>query len=119
MRITFAFTNGWFDAIAPFQSSAIGLHSNLRTGQTPAATQRNKNIAILFASIKIANSLIPTSKSTFLYNYLANAGIDPNGPNFAGYLASTDLSTPYGIGNVAGTKLCFFLLIHLFHEYVR
>jgi len=50
LRVTALLTNGWFDAIAPYHPTAVGVYSNL--GRRPSAehaTNRQRNIAILYA----------------------------------------------------------------------
>src|SRR5262245_57897605 len=47
LRVTTLVTNAWFDAIAPYHPTAVGVYSRL--GRRPAnegATNRNKNIAM-------------------------------------------------------------------------
>jgi hypothetical protein len=90
--------NAWFDAIAPYHPTAVGVYSRL--GRRPAAesaTNRQKNIALIYASYRIMNSLMPS----FAPNWramVASVGLDPDN-------ASEDLTTPIGIGNVAGRKV--------------
>jgi hypothetical protein len=90
--------NAWFDAIAPYHPTAVGIYSRL--GRRPAsesATNRHKNIALIYASYRIMNSLLPR----FAANWRAmveSAGLDPND-------ASEDITTAVGIGNVAGRRV--------------
>ena len=90
--------NAWFDAIAPYHPTAVGIYSRL--GRRPAsesATNRHKNIALIYASYRIMNSLLPR----FAANWRAmveSAGLDPND-------ASEDITTSVGIGNVAGRRV--------------
>jgi len=54
LRVTTLVTNAWFDATAPYHATAQGIFSRL--GRRPAAeavTNRNINIACLYASQKI------------------------------------------------------------------
>ena len=47
----------WFDAIAPYQTRAVGIYTNL--GRRPASegvTNRNKNIAIMYSSYRMLSS---------------------------------------------------------------
>src|SRR5262245_55175889 len=57
LRVTTLITNGWFDAIAPYHPSAVGVYSRLgRRPAAEAATNRRKNIAIMYASFHVLNS---------------------------------------------------------------
>jgi hypothetical protein len=101
LRITSEVTVGWFDAIAPYHASAVGIYSRL--GRRPAAegaTNRNKNIAMLYATLRVMGSLLPSEKATWA-NILTGLGLDPNDN-------STDLTTPVGIGNAAGNAVVAF-----------
>ena len=95
LRITTVVANSWFDAIAPYHPTAVGVYS--RIGRRPAgesATNRNKNIAILYASYRVLNSLLPQHNDDWR-KMLTSVGLDPDN-------TSTDTTTPIGIGNVAG-----------------
>jgi hypothetical protein len=98
IRITTLMNNAWFDAIAPYHPTAVGIYSHL--GRRPAAesaTNRNKNIAILYASLRALNSLLPNHKDDWR-QMLVQVGLDPDDN-------STDTTTAVGIGNVAGMAL--------------
>ncbi|MEV1143947.1 vanadium-dependent haloperoxidase [Micromonospora sp. NPDC049799] len=85
----------WFDAIAPYHPTAVGIYSQLpRRPRAEAATNRYKNIAILYASFRVFNSLMPQFAKTWR-EMLQSVGLDPADD-------STDPSTPVGIGNLAG-----------------
>jgi hypothetical protein len=95
LRIVTLTNNAWFDAIAPYHPTAIGVYSNL--GRRPAgesATNRNKNIALVYASYRILNSLLPQNAADWR-KMLKSVGLDPDN-------VSRDTTTPIGIGNVAG-----------------
>ena len=98
LRHTTVITNAWFDAIAPYHPTAVGVYSRLgRRPPVEAATNRPKNIAMLYASYRVLNSMMPR----FAANWramLASVGLDPDD-------ASEDLATPVGIGNVAGARV--------------
>ena len=98
IRHTTLITNAWFDAIAPYHPTAVGVYSRLgRRPPAEAATNRQKNIAMLYASYRVLNSMMPR----FAANWramLASVGLDPDD-------ASEDLATPAGIGNVAGARV--------------
>src|SRR5687767_14034524 len=60
LRMTTLITNGWFDAIAPYHPTAVGVYSALgRRPVAEAVTNRNKNVAIMYASYRVLNSLFP------------------------------------------------------------
>jgi len=87
LRITTLMTNAWFDAIAPYHPTAVGVYSHL--GRRPAAegaTNRNKNIALLYASYRTLNSLLPHHQADWR-EMLMRVGLDPDDN-------STDTTTP-------------------------
>jgi hypothetical protein len=95
LRTTTLLTNAWFDAIAPYHPSAVGVYSRL--GRRPAgegANDRNRNIAIFYAALPVLNSLYPAERAKWS-ELLRSVGLDPD-------LESTDLSRPEGIGRAAG-----------------
>ena len=95
LRVTTLVTNSWFDGVAPYHASAVGVYSRL--GRRPAeesATNENLNIALLYSSYQVLNSLLPARSSEWR-QMLVSVGLDPDD-------TSEDLSTPVGIGNVAG-----------------
>jgi hypothetical protein len=98
LRHTTLITNAWFDAIAPYHPTAVGVYSRLgRRPPTEAATNRNKNIAMFYASYRLLNRLMPR----FAANWramLESVGLDPDDN-------STDRRTPVGIGNLAGNAV--------------
>ena len=78
LRITTIITNAWFDAIAPYHSTAVGVYSRL--GRRPAeesATNRNKNIALIYASYRVMNSLLPQHAADWR-SMMASVGLDPD-----------------------------------------
>lgn len=85
----------WFDAIAPYHPTAVGVYSRL--GRRPASertTFRQRNIAILYASMRVMNSVDPPSTAVWR-RMLTTAGLDPDDN-------SMDPHTAVGIGNLAG-----------------
>lgn len=95
LRVTTLVTNGWFDASAPYHPAAVGVYTHLgRRAASESATNENINIALLYASYRILNSLLPRQELLWR-NMLSNVGLDPDDN-------STDLTTAVGIGNVAG-----------------
>ncbi|MCG8311860.1 MAG: vanadium-dependent haloperoxidase [Pseudomonadales bacterium] len=98
LRVTTLVTNSWFDAIAPYHPTAVGVYSRL--GRRPAdesLTNANLNIAMLYASYRVLNSLLPNQNGLWR-SMLADVGLDPDN-------ASVDLATPAGLGNAAGTAI--------------
>jgi hypothetical protein len=94
LRMTLMFTTGWFDATAPYTPHSVAVYSHL--GRRPAAehTQANMNIACFYASYHVAMAQFPHQEAEWR-NMLFDVGLDPDDD-------STDLTTPVGIGNVAG-----------------
>jgi hypothetical protein len=95
LRTTTLITNAFFDAIAPYNATALGVYSRLpRRPATEGATDRQRNIAVFYASLPVLNSLYPAERTRW-EGMLRGVGLDPG-------LASTDLSTAAGIGRAAG-----------------
>lgn len=98
LRVTTLITNSWFDAVAPYHPTAIGVYSDL--GRRPLAESddnTNLNIALIYASYRTLNSLFP-NRSEDWQNMVRSAGLDPDDE-------STDLTTAAGIGNAAGNAV--------------
>ncbi|MEV4890934.1 vanadium-dependent haloperoxidase [Nonomuraea sp. NPDC055795] len=94
VRIVALMDNGWFDAIAPYHPTAVGIYSRL--GRRPAgegATNRNKNIAILYSTYRVLSGLVPQGVAEWR-RMLASVGLDPDD-------RGTDARTPVGLGNLA------------------
>ncbi|MEV0776493.1 DUF6851 domain-containing protein [Streptomyces sp. NPDC050428] len=88
-------TTAWFDAVAPYHPTAVGVHSRLgRRPSGEAATNRNKNIAGLYASYRVIQGVEPGREPSFRELLIA-VGLDPDD-------GSADRSSPVGIGNLAG-----------------
>ena len=95
LRFTTLLINSWFDASAPYHPTAIGVYSDL--GRRPAeesVDNENINIALIYASYHVLNSLLP-KENPLWRQMMMDAGLDPDNAN-------QDLSSPIGIGNVAG-----------------
>jgi hypothetical protein len=98
LRIITFVQNGWFDALAPYHPTAVGVYSRIpRRPAAESATNRNKNIAAMYASYRVLNSLLPQNAVEWR-RMMFSVGLDPAD-------ASTDTTTPVGIGNVAGMSL--------------
>jgi len=95
IRIITLTNNAWFDALAPYHPTAVGVYSHL--GRRPpgeGATNRDKNIAGLYATYRVLNSLLPQNADDWR-KMLTSVGLDPDN-------TSRDTTTAVGIGNVAG-----------------
>lgn len=95
LRVTTLLTNAWFDASAPYHKTAVGVYSDL--GRRPASeseTNKNINIALIYASYHVLSSLMPAEKLVWR-QMVVDANLDPDN-------TTDDLATPAGIGNVAG-----------------
>lgn len=95
LRVTTEVTNAWFDATAPYHATAQGVYSRLgRRPAADAANNSNINIASLYATYQVLNSLLPKRMREWRA-MLTSVGLDPDD-------TSQDLTKPIGIGNVAG-----------------
>jgi hypothetical protein len=95
LRTTTLLTNAFFDAIAPYNPTAVGVYSQL--GRRPAGEgldDRARNIAIFYASLPVLNHLYPREQARW-EELLRSVGLDPG-------LHSADLTRPEGIGRAAG-----------------
>ena len=63
LRVTTMLTHAWFDAIAPYHPTAVGVSSRL--GRVRRGTTRARNIAILHASRPVLLSLFPDHATTW------------------------------------------------------
>lgn len=83
----------WFDAIAPYHPTAVGIFSDL--GRRPSAerTTRNKNIAVIYAAFTSLNLLHPDRASKWR-EMMTSVGLDPDN-------TEEDPTTPSGIGILA------------------
>lgn len=100
VRATTLITNSWFDATAPYHPTAFGIYSRL--GRRPAIerTTRNINIASLYASYQVLNSILPKRNATWRA-MLQSAGLDPDN-------TTEDITSPAGLGNRAGKAIVAF-----------
>jgi hypothetical protein len=100
LRIASEITTGWFDAIAPYNATAVGVYSRFARRPQAERTDRNRNTAMLYATYRVMNSLMPSENGAWR-GVLSSAGLDPDNN-------STDLSTAVGIGNAAGNAVVAF-----------
>ena len=95
LRLTVMLNNSWFDAIAPYHPTAVGVSSRL--GRRPArerATNRQRNIAIFYASYRVLTVLLPRFEAQWR-EMLSGVGLDPDDPD-------RNPASPVGIGTRAG-----------------
>ncbi|MGH9271876.1 MAG: DUF6851 domain-containing protein, partial [Ilumatobacteraceae bacterium] len=92
LRVTTMLTHCWFDAIAPYHPSAVGVSSRLGRRPPDEATDRSRNVAILHASRHVLDSLFPARSATWAEL------VDANMPR---PMTSAD-SAAAGIGDAAG-----------------
>ncbi|WP_225839269.1 DUF6851 domain-containing protein [Streptomyces sp. NK08204] len=88
-------TTAWFDALAPYHPTAVGVHSRLgRRPSSESTTNRNRNIAALYASYQVIKGIEPGREPAFR-ELMTSVGLNPDD-------ASEDRTSPVGIGNLAG-----------------
>jgi hypothetical protein len=93
--ITHLFQLAWFDALAPYHPTAVGLHSRIpRRPASESATNRNKNIAGMYAGYQVLKGVF-LERVPVMRIALSALGLDPDDE-------SEDPTTPVGIGNIAG-----------------
>ncbi len=95
IHLTDTLQTAWFDALAPYHPTAVGVHS--RIGRRPAsesATNRNKNIAGLHATLQMMKAFYP-ERIYVLHKLWSALGLDADDE-------SEDPTNPVGIGNIAG-----------------
>ncbi|GAB3435888.1 vanadium-dependent haloperoxidase [Flindersiella endophytica] len=88
---------GWFDAIAPYHPTAIGIYSNLGRRPRSEDTIRNKNIAVMYAAYTGLEATFPESDREWRAMVEA-AGLDPDN-------REENTTTPAGLGNLAARKV--------------
>ncbi|MFI9561151.1 vanadium-dependent haloperoxidase [Nonomuraea endophytica] len=87
----------WFDAIAPYHSTAVGIYSNLGRRPRSEATTRNRNTAVIYSAYTSLTAVFPHFTADFR-NMLTSVGLDPDD-------RSENTATPIGIGNLAAKKV--------------
>ena len=98
LRVTAQVTNAWYDASAPYHPTAVGVYSRIpNRPASESVDNENINIATLYASYQLLKVLLPQRTAEWR-GMLIEAGLDPDD-------TSTDLTTPVGIGNVAGAAV--------------
>lgn len=95
VRTTAVITNGFFDAIAPYHPTAVGVYSRLpRRPAEERQNERQRNIALLYATQEVLGSLYPAERARWAA-MLSSVGLDPKAEG-------GDVATPEGIGRAAG-----------------
>lgn len=85
----------WFDALAPYHPTAVGVHSRIaRRPASESATNKNKNIACLYATLQMMKGFYP-ERLYVMGKLLGALGLDPDDE-------AQDPTTPAGIGTIAG-----------------
>ncbi|MFG2004291.1 vanadium-dependent haloperoxidase [Spirillospora sp. NPDC048911] len=103
VRHAILLNNAWFDSTAPYHPTAVGVASKL--GRRPASegrTNRNRNIAIMYASLRVLNTELPQFRAQWRA-MMTSVGLNPDD-------TSENTTTPVGIGNKAGNAVLAFLL---------
>lgn len=96
--ITHLFQMSWFDALAPYHPTAIGVHSRIpRRPASESATNRNKNIAGMYAGYQVLKGVFQERVPVARLGMIA-LGLDPDDE-------SEDPATAAGIGNIAGKAI--------------
>jgi hypothetical protein len=94
LRQTTLIQNAWFDAVAPYHPTAVGICSRL--GRRPAServTNRHRNIAILHASHRVLMDMLP-AQASYWRALMTSVGLDPDD-------TQENRTTPVGIANLA------------------
>lgn len=95
LRFTTLITNSWFDAVAPYHPTAVGIYSDL--GRRPASESTDNtqlNTAIFYASFRVFNSLFPAQSADW-DAMMVGVGLDPDDDH-------EGTGDAIGIGNAAG-----------------
>ncbi|WP_406423075.1 hypothetical protein OH809_08005 [Streptomyces sp. NBC_00873] len=83
-----------FDALAPYHETAVGVFSRIpRRPSSESATNRNMNIAVVYAQLGIWKRMLPHDTEG-VRQLMVALGLNPDDE-------SEDLTSPVGIGNVA------------------
>jgi hypothetical protein len=93
--ITSVFQLSWFDALAPYHPTAVGIYTKIpRRPAGESTTNRNKNIAGIHAGYQVLKVVYPERAAIMRQGMIA-LKMNPDDE-------SQDLTTPVGIGNLAG-----------------
>lgn len=92
-RLHFVMLTGMVDAAAPYHPSAVGIYSRFERQPAAETTQRDINIAMLYAAYETLTQLMPRRQAVWR-EMLRDYGLDPD--------AEGSLNSPIGIGRAAG-----------------
>jgi hypothetical protein len=93
LRGTTLLTNVFFDALAPYHPTAVGVYSTLPRAPVVARTDRERNIALIYSAQTALDRLFPRETARWAA-MVASAGLDPT-------LRSGNLQTAEGRGRAA------------------
>ncbi|MEU9109453.1 DUF6851 domain-containing protein [Streptomyces xanthophaeus] len=92
------FQISWFDALAPYHPTAVGVYSRIaRRPAAESATNANKNVAGMHASFQVVKAVFP-ERAPVMRQALTALGLDADDE-------SVDPTTAVGIGNIAGKAI--------------
>ena len=97
LRFAAVVWTGYFDATAPYHTTAVGNYSRIERRPESEATTRNINTALMHSVLHTGINLLPQRRDV-IRCILTSAGLDPDD-------TSTDVTTAVGIGNVAGNAV--------------
>lgn len=98
LRVAAMVEVAWFDANAPYHPTAVGIYSNLgRRPKSESATNKNKNIAILYATYRMLNNLLPGQSANWR-EMMTGVGLNPDDDQ-------ENTNTAVGIGNRAARSV--------------
>ncbi len=97
LRVTTLTNIGWFDPLAPYHPTAVGIYSRIPRRPPTEHTNRNRNIAIFYSVCRVFVNLFPQFEENCA-QLLQSVGLDLTDD-------SMDLTTPVGIGNYAGANI--------------
>ncbi|MDO0939194.1 hypothetical protein QQY66_48675 [Streptomyces sp. DG2A-72] len=85
----------WFDAVTPSHPTAVGVHARIPRRPSSESTNRTMNIACLHAQYQVIRVILP-KQVPGVRSLFAALGLNPDDE-------SENLTSPVGIGDVAGT----------------
>lgn len=93
-RVNMVVALGMMDAAAPYHETAIGMYTRIPRLPESERSDHNINIAMLHAAYQTLLGLLPRRELVWR-DMLSDHGLNPDDE-------SSDLSSPVGIGNIAG-----------------
>lgn len=97
LRITTLITTAWFDSIAPYHPTAVGVYSSIGRRPEAESTLYNKNVATAYASYRVLVNVLPSATNVWR-GMLQGIGLDPDDNQ-------QNIDNPIGIGNLAGSSV--------------